>query len=328
MKTPLAAFLAIALFAISAEAQDFLSQTYKVATLEFKDFKDSARDNREVPFKVYYPENLKGPLPMVIFSHGLGGSMEGYEYLGSYWAEHGIVSVHVQHRGSDEEVWKGNRLTAMFDLRKAMMNPDNIVNRPKDISFAIDRMLELNASNPALKGLVDPNAIGVAGHSFGAFTALAVAGQLVVGKRDFSDKRVKAAIEMSAPGKIRAKGMEDDAYSAIAIPMMHFTGTEDNPKILGLNDDPKDRLIPYQRIKAPNQYLIVFDEGKHMLFSGRHANGKEDLPEEAKRHALIQKACATFWFAFLKGDKHALAYLNSPDGLKADFAAEASFDRK
>ena len=40
--------------------------------------------------------------PVVLFSHGLGGSREGYGYLGSYWAAHGYVAVHLQHIGSDE----------------------------------------------------------------------------------------------------------------------------------------------------------------------------------------------------------------------------------
>ncbi len=328
MRTLALALLALLLLAAPAKAQDFLSQTYKVASLEFNDFKDASRENREVPFKVYYPENLKGPLPVVIFSHGLGGTMEGYEYLGSYWAAHGILCVNVQHKGSDGDLVKGGPLRTMIGMKKAIMNPENIVNRPKDISFAIDKILELSANDHILKGLADPNAIGVAGHSFGAFTALASAGMRVGGQKDFSDKRVKAAIEMSAPGKTRVKDAESEVYSSIAIPMMHFTGTEDKPMILGLTDDPKDRLIPFQNIKAPNQYLIVFDGGEHMLFSGRVRKGSTETPEDAKRHALIQKACAAFWFAFLKGDKQALAYLNTPEGLKADLAAEASFERK
>lgn len=316
------------LLAFQSYAQDFLAPAFKVASMEFNDFKDASRDNRPVPMKVYYPENLKGPLPTIIFSHGLGGSMEGYEYLGSYWAARGMLCVHVQHKGSDSELIKGGPLRSVIGAKKALMNLDNALDRPKDVSFAIDKILELSANDHILKGLADPNAIGVAGHSFGAFTALASAGMRVGGKKDLSDKRVKAAIEMSAPGKTRAKDAEEEVYSSIAIPMMHFTGTEDKATIIGLADDPKDRLIPFQRIKAPNQYLIVFDGGEHMLFSGRVRKGKSETPEEAKRHELIQRACAAFWFAFLKGDKQALEYLNSESGLKAALAAEASLERK
>ena len=36
-------------------------------------------------------------------SHGLGGSHEGYAYLGRHLASHGYVVVHVTHLGSDTD---------------------------------------------------------------------------------------------------------------------------------------------------------------------------------------------------------------------------------
>ena len=39
---------------------------------------------------------------MIVFSHGLGGTRDGYEYLGRHWASYGYVSVHLQHKGSDD----------------------------------------------------------------------------------------------------------------------------------------------------------------------------------------------------------------------------------
>lgn len=52
---------------------------------------DPARD-REIPIKVYLPEGEE-PVPVVLFSHVLGGSREGAAYLGQYWAEQGYVGV-------------------------------------------------------------------------------------------------------------------------------------------------------------------------------------------------------------------------------------------
>src|SRR5882672_6583070 len=66
---------------------------------------DAKRD-RDVPAKIYFPKSGNGPFPVIIFSHGLGGSREGYEYLGQYWASHGYVSVHLQHAGSDDAIWR------------------------------------------------------------------------------------------------------------------------------------------------------------------------------------------------------------------------------
>ena len=50
---------------------------FPVATVEYV-WHDNARD-RDVPVKIYYPRTGDQPLPVIIFSHGLGGSREGYE---------------------------------------------------------------------------------------------------------------------------------------------------------------------------------------------------------------------------------------------------------
>src|SRR6185295_15877755 len=102
----LAAVLASPLAARTAQAPAPAGSSYTVATVSY-DWTDTAR-NRKVPVKIYYPQKGQGPFPVIIFSHGLGGSREGYEYLGRHWASHGYVSVHVQHQGSDDQVWKNH----------------------------------------------------------------------------------------------------------------------------------------------------------------------------------------------------------------------------
>src|SRR5579863_6163408 len=78
--------------------------TNQVGIIRYE-WQDASRD-REVPVKIYYPTNGAGPFPVIIFSHGLGGSREGYAYLGEDWVAHGYVSVHVQHHGSDQGIFK------------------------------------------------------------------------------------------------------------------------------------------------------------------------------------------------------------------------------
>src|SRR5258708_4014573 len=76
---------------------------------------DAAR-KRDIPVRMYLPANEK-PEPVVVFSHGLGGSRAGSKFLGEQWAARGYVAVFVQHPGSDDAVWKdvakGERMTAM-----------------------------------------------------------------------------------------------------------------------------------------------------------------------------------------------------------------------
>jgi predicted dienelactone hydrolase len=47
-----------------------------------------------------------GAAPVVLFSHGLGGSRTGSVFLGEHWAARGYVAVFLQHPGSDDSIWK------------------------------------------------------------------------------------------------------------------------------------------------------------------------------------------------------------------------------
>ncbi len=97
------------------------------------DWVDKTRD-REVPVKIYFPKTGRGPFPIIIFSHGLGGSRDGYEYLGRHWASHGYVSVHLQHKGSDTAVWKG-QARPLEAMRNSLTDPRNADQPPTGRPF-------------------------------------------------------------------------------------------------------------------------------------------------------------------------------------------------
>ena len=69
------------------------------------DWKDGARE-RTLPLKIRVPEG-DARVPLVIFSHGLGGSRDGGKAWGEHWSGNGYLVIHVQHPGSDESLWKG-----------------------------------------------------------------------------------------------------------------------------------------------------------------------------------------------------------------------------
>src|SRR5205807_8551614 len=108
------------------------SGLYEVATTTF-DWKDQKR-SREVPVRVYAPKSGQGPFPVIVFSHGLGGSRDGYAYLGRHWASHGYLCLHLQHHGSDDAVWKASK-QPLADMRRAARDPANALNRPLDVRF-------------------------------------------------------------------------------------------------------------------------------------------------------------------------------------------------
>ena len=77
-----------------------------------------------------------------MFSHGLGGSRNGYQYLGRYWANHGYASLHVQHIGSDNSLWRGNPFGLTMRLTSAAQDSEAIA-RAKDVSFALTELLAM-----------------------------------------------------------------------------------------------------------------------------------------------------------------------------------------
>ena len=262
---------------------------------------DSSRD-RDVPARIYAP-TTGGPYPVIIFSHGLGGSDKGYSYLGEYWAAHGYISVHVQHLGSDSAViWPPEK------MQLAMKNVDNYVNRPKDISFAIDQVTALNAAPGPWHGKFDLNWIGVAGHSFGAYTTMAIAGANPIAPsgevEKLGDPRVKAVIAMSTPP---LKGQD---FANVHIPALHLTGTDDQIRIVH-NDAVTSRRIPFDQARGPDTYLIIFNGADHMTFSGRIGlfATDEQKQRDAEIHPEICEVTTTFWNAYLKGKQNAGLWL-------------------
>ncbi|MEZ6189710.1 MAG: hypothetical protein R3C45_00285 [Phycisphaerales bacterium] len=311
---------AVCLIAVLWAATVAQGQTplYKVETIS-DTWVDAARDGREVPVKAYLPADAQGPRPVIIFSHGLGGTRDGYGYLGEFWASHGYVSVHLQHLGSDDAVWRdaklGQRMSAM---RKATTDLSNSLNRPLDVTFAIDRLEALNreADSPWF-GRLDLEHIGMAGHSYGAFTTMAIAGQAFVGRggqtSNLADERVDAAIAMS-PQAPRNKKHYDASYAEIAIPLFVMTGTDDTSPIGSTS--VADRRVAFDHTPGPAEggpevYLVTFTHGDHMIFSGRPRRGFDPPAggDDKVFQAHICQSSLAFWDAYLTGDEASREWL-------------------
>ena len=268
-----------------------------------------------MPAKIYFPRSGPGPFPLVVFSHGTGGSPRATPFWENIWASHGYVSLHVQHLGSDQAVWQ-RQPEPMKRMKAAALNPENATQCPADVSFAIDQAERVQAGDSPLAGRLDLDQIGLAGHSFGAHTALAVAGQLLLGpdggEISLGDRRVKAAIAMS-PQAPRRLELADRLYAPIKIPCFHMTGTHDESP-LGLTSIA-GRRVAFDHIRGGDQYLLIFSEGDHMVFADRrrHSHAQRD----ALLHRLIQAASTAFWDAYLKNDAEAKAWLAGPGFLAA-----------
>lgn len=270
---------------------------------------DAKRD-RDLPIRVYLPADTKAA-PVVLFSHGLGGSRENNPYLGNHWSARGYVVVFVQHPGSDESVWKGQGPARIPLAMKQAASVQNFMLRVADIPAVLDQLERWNVqSDHALHGRLDLAHIGMSGHSFGANTTQAVSGQSMLGSARLTDPRIKAAIMMSP--SVPAAGTPERAFGSVKIPWLLMTGTKDVAHIGSMTigaSDVQSRLGVYPALPPGDKYELVLKDAEHGAFGERALPG-EGAKQNPNHHRAILALSTAFWDAFLKGDAAAKTWLN------------------
>lgn len=132
---------------------------------------DTPATSRSFYVNLYTPAGqLPGRVPVVIYSHGLSASPENHSDRLRHLASYGFVVAAPQHIGSDAQHIEDFRR----GLSQEIFLTDEFVSRPGDISAVIDELERRNSSE--FGGRLDLQQVGVAGHSFGGYAALAVAG--------------------------------------------------------------------------------------------------------------------------------------------------------
>jgi pimeloyl-ACP methyl ester carboxylesterase len=292
--------VSVAKVSSSAELDAVNTQTF--------DWQDEGR-SRAVPVRLYLPNaTVYGakPVPLIVFSHGLGGSRNGYQYLGRYWASHGFASLHVQHIGSDNSLWRGNPFGLTYRLSQAAKDTEAMA-RAKDVSFALTELLAL----PAMAGRLDANRIVAAGHSYGANTTMLLAGAAVPHQGEkgneilnLRDPRIKAAMLLSAP-PFYGYGNVVAILGGIALPTLHITSTGDEIMVPGYGSGFEDRVKVFNAIGDIRKTLVVFTGGSHSIFTDRTTAGGVELNPKVK--AATQALSLAFLQQTLGGEATALA---------------------
>jgi predicted dienelactone hydrolase len=267
-------------------------------------WRDAAR-GRDIPVLLRLPD-AAGPRPVVLLSHGLGGSREGLAYLGRALRGAGLVALHLQHPGSDDSLWRGAEGRGPA-LAAAALDVGNAVARLQDGIFAVEEVLR-RAAMPGdpLAGRVDPARLAVAGHSYGAWTVQHLLGQRVPGGErglPLPERRLAAGIALS-PSPPRGLPPRV-AFGRVAAPMLHVTGTQDHGWVEGAS--PADREIPYRAIEGAPQVLAVLDGAPHAAFADEAAAGARWA--DPTYHARTAALAVLFLRAVLEGDVAARASL-------------------
>lgn len=280
-----------------------VAKDFKPAQLD-RTIHDPKRD-RDIPVRIYLPAS-RAPAPVVLFSHGLGGTRNGNRFLGEHWAGRGYVAVFVQHPGSDDSVWRDEPLTRRMPAMNSAASLENFLLRVQDVTAVLNELEAWNAdATNALAGRLDRK-VGMSGHSFGAITTQAVSGQsFPVGGQRFTDARIQAAIAFS-PSTPR-RGNADAAFGAVKIPWLLVTGTKDLSPIG--QADLESRLGVYPALSGAPKYELVLHNAEHSAFTDRALPGDRE-PRNPNHHRVLLALSTAFWDAHLRGDADGLAWLH------------------
>ena len=261
---------------------------------------DSAR-YRAIPVRIYFPHSTE-PAPVILFSHGLGSSIENCAYLANAWTANGFVCVFVQHPGSDEHVWKG-KVRILNEFRGAYERNWNSRTRAKDLHFVLNSLEQSVLSNPQFAARIDMDRIGVGGIDLGALAALLLAGQVPPDTGEsLYDPRIKAVLAMSPP-VVPTNINFREAYLPITAPVLFVTGTNDDGAVGSTK--AVHRRIPFDAMVQNQRYLITLDGGDHRMYGGRVVSFLGGRNDE-KFQAGIVRSSTMFWRAFLREEPIAL----------------------
>ena len=263
---------------------------YRIETFSLED-----RQRRRVfPVDLYLPKRKnRQPLSLVVISHGLGSDRTSFDYLAKFLASYGFAVAVPEHPGSNADQIKN----LLEGFANDVTPPTEFINRPLDISHLLD-YLETNYQQQ-----INLNSVGIIGQSFGAYTALALAGAelnfetldntcqnldksfnvslflqclaLELPRKgtitNFRDPRITSAIAINP---LTSAIFGEKSISQIKIPTMIVSGSAD-PVTPAL----PEQIKPFAWLNNKEKYFVLFKGGTH--FSTLNESGGS-IPVPAK----------------------------------------------
>ncbi|NJR22988.1 MAG: alpha/beta hydrolase [Richelia sp. CSU_2_1] len=280
----------------------------------------SPNRSRTFPIDIYLPQGSPKPAPVIVISHGLGSDRISFEYLAKHLASYGFAVAVPEHPGSNAQQLQ-NLVTGKA---KEVAEPAEFVNRPLDVKDLLDYLANLAANNPAYRGQLDLQRVGIIGQSFGGYTALALAGAginfaqldkdckaendtwnislllqcrargLDRNQYNFSDPRIKAAIAINP---IISSILGETNLSQIQIPVMVVAGSADTVAPAWL-----EQIQPFTWLTSANKYLVMMNNGTHFSTIDQSPQSVFQPPREAigPEPALARRYLSGLSVAFME----------------------------
>ena len=295
-----------------------------VELLEFLELVDTARPGkatgagpagRNVPIKVHLPQG-PGPFPVVVVSHGAGGDWDTHFGQAQDLAAHGYAVLCIDHVGSDRERLKAGGLRVMKTIEAMTRDADEVLARPRDVSFALDRATEWNRTHARLRGTLDLQRVAVMGHSYGAYTTMTVCGmrpaldwltpRVEPGKGlgpDLGDRRVTCGIALSPQGP-GEPFFVDESFAGLRVPLLGITGSKDDQQA----DRPAlQRKDAFRLWGGTGHRLVWLANARHNDFTSSPGTTGASLPSATRQDVQPATRAATLAFLdlYLKGDADA-----------------------
>lgn len=227
------------------------------------------------------PTSWKAGMPVLVHSHGYKGFAGNSGRLMCHFASHGWLSVAPAHVGN------------LINDTPGTLPLDIYIQRPHDIRAALDFIGSLPADDE-LSGKTDLGHVAMSGHSFGSYTAWAIAGapldiaafesrcamgeiaectpeKMNVLAGNVSDARAKIAVTM---GGLAYREIGDANYGSAKVPMLMVSGT--------LDESGEDKLMT--TVKNVDLTWVNVEGGCHQLYGlGNSVLGDPacaELPDE------------------------------------------------
>ena len=281
-----------------------------VRTLDRIDLVDPAR-GRTLPTRIHMPA-APGPWPVILFSHGFGGSLSAFGETGRYWAARGMVVIHPTQSDSvqvpdptlpaeDARAVRQALAAAMgarptgAALAEVMERPIFLRSRLADIAFLQSLVRARDARLPApVRDRIDPARMGMAGHSFGAYLTLVVCGaRLSPEPPPPLPSGFRAGMAISGQGSGRL-GLKKGTFDRMSLPLFSVTGSQD---FGAAGETPDWRLEAFRSAGPGRQYAAILDGFRHGDF-----DAPENDPALGKPVGRLRALQSAFWRATLAGD--------------------------